>query len=94
MITKRGTEMKRNVESNEHLPGKNRVTISMSNDVKCKLEKIGQQYGLKLSDMVERAARYYIEEMEDLEIAQYRYTHPEGERISGEEVKRMFGGEG
>lgn len=75
----------------DNLPAKDRVAISISHETKNKLEKIGEQYGLKLSNMVERAARYYIEEIEDIELAHYRYTHPEGERIGGEEAKRIFG---
>ena len=73
---------------------KTKVTISISDEVRKKLEKIGEQYGLKLSNMIERAARYYISDFEDMEIAHFRYTHPEGERISGEDVKRIFGVEG
>ena len=70
---------------------KNKVTISISSEVRKKLEKIGEQYGLKLSNMIERAARYYLADIEDIEIAHFRYTHPEGEPLSGEDVKSMFG---
>ena len=70
---------------------KNRISISISKDVQSRLEEIGEQYGLKISHMLERAARYYLADIEDLEIAYWRYENPKGERISGEEAKRIFG---
>ena len=69
---------------------KNRVTISISGDVKERLAKIGSQYGLKLSHMLERAARYYLAEFEDLEEALYRSKHEE-EHLTLEETKKFIG---
>jgi len=70
--------------------GKRRVTISISGEVSDKLLKIGGQYGLKLSHMIERAGRYYLAEFEDLEEALYRREH-EKERMSLEDAKRYAG---
>lgn len=69
-------------------PPKERVSISISSEVATKLRKIGEQYGLGLSNMLERAARSYLEDFEDNVIAHYRYTHPEGENISIEDLKK------
>lgn len=82
-----GTETANRVKSSP----KNRISISISKDVQKRLEEIGEQYGLKISNMLERAARYYLADIEDFEIAYWRYENPKGERISGEEAKRIFG---
>ena len=69
---------------------KNRVTISINEEVRERLSKIGSQYGLKLSHMLERAARYYLAEFEDLEEALYRSKHEE-EHLTLEETKKFIG---
>lgn len=69
---------------------KNRVTISISGEVQKRLTKIGSQYGLKFSHMLERAARYYLAEFEDLEEALYRSKHEE-EHLTLEETKKFIG---
>ncbi|MFC1725589.1 hypothetical protein ACFL4T_08170 [candidate division KSB1 bacterium] len=72
---------------------KNRVTISISGDVQERLEKVGSLYGLKLSNMLERSARFYLEEIEDMEIALHRTKH-EKEEMTLEEVKKELELEG
>ena len=69
---------------------KNRVTISIAKDVQERLLKIGEQYGLKLSHMLERSARYYLAEFADLEEALYRSQH-EKEHLTLEETKKFIG---
>lgn len=69
---------------------KARVTISLHKDVRERLAKIGEQYGLKLSHMLERSARYYLAEFEDLEEALFRSKH-EKEHMSLEETKKFIG---
>lgn len=69
---------------------KSRVTISINAEVRERLLKIGSQYGLKLSNMLERAARYYLAEFEDLEEALYRSKHEE-EHLTLEETKKFIG---
>jgi len=45
---------------------KRKVSVSLSDEAIKGLERIGVQYGLKLSNMLERAARYYLEEYEKI----------------------------
>ena len=72
---------------------KNRVTISISEDVQKRLEKVGSLYGLKLSNMLERSARFYLEEIEDLETALQRSKY-EKEEMTLDEVKKGLGLDG
>ena len=73
-----------------YLP-KSKVTISISHDVRKRLIEAGQEYGLKLSNMIERAARYYLAEIEDLEIAMWRTKNSEGEAMTHEQVGKAIG---
>ena len=70
---------------------KSKVTISISGDVQAKMIAIGKEYGLKLSNMLERAARYYLAEIEDLETAQLRAENPEGTMMTHAEVRQSIG---
>ena len=74
---------------------KQKVSLTLSGDVKDKIAKIGKQYGLNLSNIVERAVRYYLNDIEE-EIRENReayeaYIDPENqERISLSELKAKY----
>jgi len=68
---------------------KRKVSVSLSDEAIKGLERIGVQYGLKLSNMLERAARYYLEEYEDIEIAYQRSKSGE-ETLSAEEARKYL----
>ena len=72
------------------MSSKNKVTISISKDVYDRLTGIGMQYGLKISNMLERSARYYLAEFEDLEEALHR-SRNEKEHLSLEETRKFIG---
>ncbi len=69
---------------------KNKVTISINKEVYDRLSNIGKQYGLKFSNMIERSARYYLAEFEDLEEALHRSKH-EKEHLTLEETRKFIG---
>jgi len=72
-------------------PGvKNKISITISSDVKQRLEEIGSFYGLKISHMLERSARYYLAEFGDLEIALHR-SQTEEEEIDLKEAEHRLG---
>ena len=71
-------------------PPKESVSVSLSSEVTSKLRKMGELYGLGLSNMLERAARAYLEDFEDNVTAHYYYTHPEGKNISIEKAKKII----
>ncbi len=71
------------------MPIKNKVTISINKEVYERLSNIGIQYGLKFSNMIERSARYYLAEFEDLEEAFLRSKN-EKEHLTLEETKKFI----
>ena len=70
---------------------KERVSVSLSDEVTNRLRTIGEQYGLGLSNMLERAARLYLEDIDDNAIAHHRYLNERGDAISLEQVKKELG---
>lgn len=67
---------------------KARVTVTIDRTIKSGLEEIGGRYGLKLSQVLERAAGYYLSEIRDFEIAKSRLENPHGEWIDADEARR------
>ncbi len=73
----------------ERIP-KRKVAISINEAVHKRLMDIGEQYGLNFSNMIERAARYYLAEIEDLEIAMWRDQNREGEPMTHDEFRKTL----
>lgn len=69
---------------------KRKVAISISGAVHERLMDIGAQYGLNFSNMIERAARYYLAEIEDLEIAMWRDQNREGEPMTHDKFRKTL----
>lgn len=70
-------------------PKKARLTITIKENVRDELMKIGNQNGLKISNMIERAAEYYLADRKSLEIAKRRAEDPKGVYIDAEEAERL-----
>ncbi|MFC1561873.1 hypothetical protein ACFL4Q_02630 [candidate division KSB1 bacterium] len=68
---------------------KKKASISINKDVYDRLTRTGMLYGLKFSHMVERSARYYLAEFEDLEEALHRSKH-EKEHLTLEETEKFI----
>lgn len=77
------------------MAAKQKVSLTLNGEVKDKIAKVGKQYGLNLSNIVERAVRYYLNDIEE-EIHENReayeaYIDPENqERISLSELKKKY----
>jgi predicted DNA-binding protein len=87
-----GVSMRTPENSNKATVGKTKISISIDRNVQKRLANIGEQYGLKLSNMIERAVRYYLEEMEDVELALERLNNPEGRAIPHDEFRKTLMG--
>jgi antitoxin component of RelBE/YafQ-DinJ toxin-antitoxin module len=77
------------------MASKEKVSITINSDTKDRIAKIGEQYGLNFSNMVERAVRYYLleleEEIQDNSEAYQAYIDPDNqERITLSELKAKY----
>lgn len=74
---------------------KMKVSLSIDKDVKHKISNIGEKYGMNLSNIVERAVRYYIDDFE-LDLADNKDAHEsyistgDENRISLEDLKKKY----
>ncbi len=62
-----------------------RSTISINENVHSKMKEVADNYGLGMSNIMERAARYYLEKYYYADVALKRYKEG-GETLTGDEL--------